>query len=150
MILIIDNYDSFTYNLYQLVGKYTDDIKVIRNDKTTINEIEKLNPTHIIISPGPGNPENEEDFGICHEILDEFKMTPILGVCLGHQGIYSHYGVCEKENIPDDIKVTSYNKDGIIMAIEHVKYPTYGIQFHPESISSSYGDEIIRNFLDIK
>ena len=63
MILIIDNYDSFTYNLYQLVGKYTDDIKVIRNDKTTINEIEKLNPTHIIISPGPGNPENEEDFG---------------------------------------------------------------------------------------
>ena len=77
MILIIDNYDSFTYNLYQLVGKYTDDIKVIRNDKTTINEIEKLNPTHIIISPGPGNPENEEDFGICHEILDEFKMTPM-------------------------------------------------------------------------
>ena len=190
MILILDNYDSFTYNLYQLVGKYTQDITVLRNDKTTIEEIRKLNPTHIIISPGPGNPTNPDDFGICDVILDEFKTTPILGVCLGHQGIYAHYNgeiiktkpvhgkkdtikhnkksplfknipeefiitryhslTCNNNQIPSELKVTSTNDDNIIMAIEHIKYPTYGIQFHPESIGSEYGDKLIENFLNIK
>lgn len=189
MILIIDNYDSFTYNLYQLVGKFTADIKVARNDKITLDEIKKLNPSHIILSPGPGNPTNKRDFGICDEIITELKETPLLGVCLGNQGIYSAYGgkiskskpvhgkkdeiihgnsalfkdvpekftivryhslICDSTSIPDDIKITSYTNDNIIMSIEHEKYPTYGIQFHPESIGSSYGDIIIKNFLNIK
>lgn len=189
MILIIDNYDSFTYNLYQLVGKFTADIKVARNDKITLDEIKKLNPSHIILSPGPGNPTNKRDFGICGDIITELKETPILGVCLGNQGIYVKYGgkisknkpvhgkkdeiihgnsvlfkdvpekftivryhslICDGESIPDDIKITSHTNDNIIMSIEHKKYPTYGIQFHPESIGSSYGDIIIKNFLNIK
>lgn len=189
MILIIDNYDSFTYNLYQLVGKFTDDIKVVRNDKITIDEIRELNPSHIILSPGPGNPTNKRDFGVCSDIIDNLKEIPILGVCLGNQGIYFKYGgniskskpvhgkkdiiihedsvlfkdvpeefeivryhslICDSSYVPDDIKITSFTKDNIIMSIEHVNYPTYGIQFHPESISSSYGDVIIRNFLNIK
>lgn len=188
MILLIDNYDSFTYNLYQLVGKYTQDIVVVRNDEITIEEIKKIKPTHIILSPGPGNPKNERDFGICKKILQEFKEIPTLGVCLGHQGIYVEYGgkiintlpvhgkkdiiyheksalfqnipekfeivryhslICEKKSIPKDIEVTSLTNDGIIMSIEHKKYPTYGIQFHPESIGSLYGDVIIKNFLNI-
>lgn len=189
MILIIDNYDSFTYNLYQLVGKFTADIKVARNDKITLDEIKKLNPSHIILSPGPGNPTNKRDFGICDDIITELKETPILGVCLGNQGIYAAYGgkiskskpvhgkkdeiihdnsvlfkdvpekftivryhslICDSTSIPDDIKITSHTSDNIIMSIEHKKYPTYGIQFHPESIGSSYGDIIIKNFLNIK
>lgn len=189
MILIIDNYDSFTYNLYQQVGKYTDDITVARNDKITIKEIEKLNPSHIILSPGPGNPLIERDFGICNEIIQKFKHVPILGVCLGHQGIYVEYGgkiikslpvhgkkdtinhensrlfkdiperfeiiryhslICDSSTVPKELKVTSLTDDNIIMAIEHKEYPTFGIQFHPESIGSSYGDIIMKNFLDIQ
>lgn len=188
MILIIDNYDSFTYNLYQLVGKFTDDIEVVRNDKKSVDDIKKMNPDHIILSPGPGNPTNKRDFGICTDIIKEFKNTPILGVCLGSQGIYSIYGgeitknkpvhgkkdriihsgseifknipeefevvryhslICSNAYVPDEIKVTSYTRDNIIMSIEHRDYPTFGIQFHPESIGSSYGDTIIENFLNI-
>ena len=189
MILIIDNYDSFTYNLYQLVGKYTEDIIVKRNDKITINEIEEINPSHIIISPGPGNPTNKRDFGICGKVIRKFTKTPILGVCLGHQGIFTEYGgkikknlpvhgkkdiiihkdsnlfkgipekfeiiryhslICDDSYIPENLIVTSFTEDNIIMSIEHEKYPTFGIQFHPESIGSSYGDIIIKNFLEIK
>lgn len=189
MILIIDNYDSFTYNLYQLVSKFTDDIIVKRNDKITISEIRKLNPSHIIISPGPGNPTVERDFGVCRDILKEFKTVPTLGVCLGNQGIFTEYGgkiinhlpvhgkkdtvkhddsilfkdvpekfdiiryhslICDSTYIPEDIRVTSMTKDNIIMSIEHKKYPTYGLQFHPESIGSSYGDIIIKNFLELE
>lgn len=188
MILIIDNYDSFTYNLYQLVGLFTSDIKVVRNDEITVEDIHKLNVDHIIISPGPGRPEKNRDFGICSNIIKELKEIPILGVCLGHQGIYYNYGgniiknkpthgkkdiiihensklfknipkdfeivryhslICDKNTLPVDIKVTSYTKDGVIMAIEHTKYPTYGIQFHPESIGSEYGEIILKNFLNI-
>lgn len=189
MILIIDNYDSFTYNLYQLVGKYSPDILVVRNDKINVEEIEKIKPSHIILSPGPGNPENERNFGICKKILQKFKEIPILGVCLGHQGIFVEYGgniiktlpvhgkkdmitheksalfnnipdkfeiiryhslVCEKKSIPKDLEITSLTDDGIIMSVEHKKYPTFGIQFHPESIGSSYGDIVIKNFLDVE
>ncbi|MBE6494770.1 MAG: aminodeoxychorismate/anthranilate synthase component II, partial [Methanosphaera stadtmanae] len=92
MILIIDNYDSFTYNLYQLVGLFTSDIKVVRNDEITVEDIHKLNVDHIIISPGPGRPEKNRDFGICSDVIKELKEIPILGVCLGHQGIYYNYG----------------------------------------------------------
>ncbi|MBE6485478.1 MAG: aminodeoxychorismate/anthranilate synthase component II [Methanosphaera stadtmanae] len=189
MILIIDNYDSFTYNIYQLVGKYTQNIMVVRNDEITIETIKKIKPSHIILSPGPGNPKNERDFGICKKIIQEFKEIPILGVCLGHQGIFVEYGgniiktlpvhgkkniifheksslfknipkkfeiiryhslICDKSSIPKEIKVTSLTDDDIIMSIEHEEYPTFGIQFHPESIGSSYGDDIIKNFLNIE
>ena len=188
MILLIDNYDSFTYNLYQLFGKFENDIKVIRNDKIKIKDIEKLNPSHIIISPGPGNATNKKDFGICSEVIKKFKETPILGVCLGHQGIFYTYGgeikkstpvhgkkdrikhdkselfegipeefniiryhslICDNETIPEELKVTSYNKDNIIMSIEHKEYPSYGIQFHPESIGGHYSDIIVKNFLNM-
>lgn len=93
MILIIDNYDSFTYNLYQLVGEFEKDIQVYRNDEITIEEIRKLQPSKIIISPGPGNPKNERDFGISKDtILEIGKEIPVLGVCLGHQGIFTAFG----------------------------------------------------------
>jgi anthranilate synthase component II len=93
MILIIDNYDSFTYNLYQLVGEFEKDIQVYRNDEITVEEIKKLNPSRIIISPGPGNPENERDFGVSKDtILEVGKEIPLLGICLGHQGIFTAFG----------------------------------------------------------
>lgn len=188
MILIIDNYDSFTYNLYQLVGKYTDEIIVFRNDEISIEEVENINPSHIILSPGPGNPLIERDFGVCKNILEKINYIPILGVCLGHQGIFVEYGgkllkslpvhgkkdeiiheksvlfndvperfsviryhslICDKTYIPEGLKVTSYTDDGIIMSIEHENYPIYGIQFHPESIGSSFGEQVIKNFLEI-
>ncbi|OPX60376.1 MAG: Anthranilate synthase component 2 [Methanobacterium sp. PtaB.Bin024] len=93
MILIIDNYDSFTYNLYQLVGEFEENIQVYRNDEITVEEIKKLQPSQIIISPGPGNPENERDFGVSKDtILEIGKEIPVLGVCLGHQGIFTAFG----------------------------------------------------------
>ncbi len=93
MILIIDNYDSFTYNLYQLVGEFETNIKVFRNDEITVDEIKKLQPSKIIISPGPGNPLNKRDFGVSHDtILEIGKEIPVLGVCLGHQGIFTAFG----------------------------------------------------------
>jgi anthranilate synthase component II len=93
MILIIDNYDSFTYNLYQLVGELYDDIMVKRNDEITLDEIKKLKPDRIIISPGPGNPKNKRDFGVCMQVIRELGCEiPILGVCLGHQGIFAAFG----------------------------------------------------------
>ena len=93
MILIIDNYDSFTYNLYQLVGEFEKDIQVYRNDEITVEEIKKLKPSKIIISPGPGNPKNKRDFGVSKDtILEIGKKIPVLGVCLGHQGIFTAFG----------------------------------------------------------
>ena len=93
MILIIDNYDSFTYNLYQLMGELHEDMIIKRNDEISIQEIKKINPENIVISPGPGRPENKRDFGICTQVIQKFgNVTPILGVCLGHQGIFNAFG----------------------------------------------------------
>lgn len=189
MILLIDNYDSFSYNLYQLIGAIHPDIRVIRNDEMTIPQIEALDPTHIVLSPGPGRPENA---GICIECIRYFAgKIPILGVCLGHQSIFAAFGGTVsyaqklmhgkqsqvtldldspvfqnmnpvigaaryhslsgmKETIPDCLKIIASSDDGEIMAIEHKEYPVFGLQFHPESILTPDGRQILENFLKIK
>ncbi len=185
MILLIDNYDSFSYNLVQLVGTLDSDIRVIRNDEMTVEEIEALSPSHIILSPGPGRPA---DAGICEEVIAYFgPKVPILGVCLGHQAICETYGAtisyakqlmhgkmsqvqlkdcplykglgdtaevaryhslaAVKETIPACLKVTGITEDGEIMAVQHVTYPTFGLQFHPESIMTPDGIKMLENFL---
>jgi anthranilate synthase component 2 len=122
MILIIDNYDSFTYNLYQLIGVLEPDIIVKRNDKITINEIKQLKPDKIVISPGPGSPENKKDFGICDEIITEFRdEIPILGICLGHQGIFTAFGGKIKRSKPIHGKLSKiiHTDKGIFKGIEN-------------------------------
>ena len=177
MILLIDNYDSFSYNLYQLVGSIEPDIKVIRNDAMTVGDIEKMNPDGIIISPGPGRPE---DSGICPEVIRKLgSRFPILGVCLGHQAICMTYGAtvsyttldtdCElfngcsritpvaryhslaavEETMPECLSVTARTADGEIMAVKHMEYPVYGVQFHPESIMTPEGKQMLRNFIEL-
>lgn len=193
MILLIDNYDSFSYNLYQLVGSINPDIKVIRNDEMTVEEIDALKPSHIILSPGPGRPE---DAGICKEVVTYFQgRVPILGVCLGHQAICQAYGAtvsyakklmhgkqsvatfrteteCNfdslfaglgatgtvaryhslaavNETIPEELIVTAVTTEDEIMAIQHKEHPTYGLQFHPESILTPDGVKMLENFLNI-
>jgi len=190
MILIIDNYDSFTYNLYQLVGEFEENIQVYRNDEITIEEIRKLKPSRIIISPGPGNPENERDFGVSKDtILEIGKDIPVLGVCLGHQGIFTAFGgqitrtepvhgkqtkiihqntgmfrgvssplqaaryhslVCKRDTTPSSVDILAETDEGMIMAIKHHEYPIYGLQFHPESIGTHDGRQIMKNFLEME
>ena len=186
MILLIDNYDSFSYNLYQLIGSINDDILVIRNDEMSIEEIEKLDPEYIFLSPGPGRPE---DAGICMDVIRYFAgKKPILGVCLGHQAICAAFGAtvsyakqlmhgktsvakldnsCRifngmkdettvaryhslaavEETLPGCLKITARTADGEIMAVMHRDYEVYGLQFHPESVLTPDGYEMIRNFL---
>ena len=176
MILIIDNYDSFTYNLFQCVGTLVPDILVYRNDKITVQEIRKMKPERIIISPGPGYPD---DAGICIELIREFyKELPILGVCLGHQSIGEAMGgktihaprlmhgktdrikIVDKSSrvfsgfVGDTAEVGRYHslltdKDGAVMAMEHKEYPLFGMQFHPESVLTPDGPKMIENFLRI-
>lgn len=189
MILIIDNYDSFSYNLVQFIGVHNPDIKVIRNDEMTAEQVEALCPTHIVLSPGPGYPKNA---GICEEIVRKLEgKIPILGVCLGHQAICEAYGagICHAEQlmhgkqsivsvdssqplflglqerlpvaryhslvadpatIPEELLVIAKDDNGEIMAVKHRRYDTYGLQFHPESILTPDGMQIIQNFLAMK
>lgn len=190
MILLIDNYDSFSYNLYQLIGAQNPDIKVIRNDEMTCQEIEKLNPELIVLSPGPKKPS---DAGICIEAVKYFKgKIPIFGVCLGHQSICEAYGATvsyasrlmhgktseteiyeEKsdifkgmgkslkvaryhslsvveETLPEELVITGRAEDGEVMSVEDTKNHVYGLQFHPESVLTPRGAEIIANLLKIK
>jgi anthranilate synthase component II len=191
MILLIDNYDSFTYNLYQLIGEFEREIMVKRNDEITLEEIKELQSDldRIIISPGPGNPQNSHDFGVCADIIQEYGLEiPILGVCLGHQGIFTafhgelaytepvhgkvskifhensglfkgvenpliaaryHSLTCSEKNIPSCIEITAQTEDGMIMAIKHKNYPIFGVQFHPESVGTSEGKKILKNFLEM-
>ena len=186
MILLIDNYDSFSYNLFQLVGEIQPDIKVIRSDEMTVEEIGKLKPDRIILSPGPGRPE---DAGVIIEVAKTLgKDIPILGVCLGHQAICAAFGAtvtyakelmhgkqsdakldtdsplfrgCPKvapvaryhslaadpATIPDCLKITALTTDGEVMAVQHKEYPIYGVQFHPESIMTPDGKQMLRNFI---
>lgn len=187
MILLIDNYDSFTFNLYQYLGELGEEIVVKRNDKVTIKEMEDLNPEAIVLSPGPGRPENA---GICVDIIKSlYKKIPILGICLGHQSIGYAFGarvekaekvmhgkissithgeegifeqlpnpldvmryhslIVEKTTLPDELKVTATsNDDQEIMAMVHEKYPLYGLQFHPESVGTETGKQMLSNFLN--
>lgn len=189
MILLIDNYDSFSYNLYQLIGSIEPDIQVVRNDELTVDEIRKMKPEGIILSPGPGKPA---DAGICIETAKELgKEFPILGVCLGHQAICEAYGatvsyakqlmhgkqsmteldvespVFEKMEkiipvaryhslavIPETLegtplKVIAQTTDGEVMAVQHERYPVFGLQFHPESIMTPDGKYILSNFIKL-
>jgi len=189
MILMIDNYDSFTYNIVQYCQELGADLKIIRNDDLSVQEIEALNPEKIIISPGPATPN---EAGVSLEVIDYFKgKLPILGICLGHQAIAQSFGgeviraknmkhgktstievvkdtkvfdtlpkefratryhslVVNQENLPSVIKPTAYSKDdNEIMAFEIDGYDIYGIQFHPESIMSEHGHEMIDNFLKL-
>lgn len=185
MILLIDNYDSFTYNLYQYVGEINPDIIVRRNDKITVRQIKELWPSHIIISPGPGHPRQA---GISVDVIKKFTgKIPILGICLGHQaiglamggeigpanqivhgkqstiyhvgrGIFQglppyfqavryHSLTVKREEFPDCLEIQAYTEDGTIMGLAHREHPTFGLQFHPESILSDYGKILLGNFL---
>ena len=188
MILLIDNYDSFTYNLYQYLCELGQQVRVARNDKITIDEIEKLAPQRIVISPGPGTPDRA---GISNDVIQRFgPELPILGVCLGHQCIgYTYGGVVERageimhgksslinhdgrgvfaklpnpfpairyhslavmrDKLPDCLEVTAWTDKGIIMGLRHKKHPVEGVQFHPESIMTEVGKDLLRNFLNMK
>ena len=193
MILLIGNFDSFTYNVYQLVGQINPDIKVVRNNAVTISDIEALAPTHIIISPGPGFPVSA---GISIDAIRSFAgKIPILGICLGHQAIAEAFGAviihapelvhgkkrpvriirdaagqkplcplfdrlpetlevaryhslsADPATIPDCLLVTATAPDDTVMGLMHRDYPVYGVQFHPESILTEYGRQMMENFL---
>jgi anthranilate synthase/aminodeoxychorismate synthase-like glutamine amidotransferase len=185
MILVIDNYDSFTYNLVQYLGELGADLRVARNDSVTIREIESLAPEKIVISPGPGTPD---DAGVSLSLIKHFhRTTPILGVCLGHQAIGQAFGgtvsrakkqmhgktseilhdgrgvlhglpprfqatryhslAVLEDGFPAELEVSARAEDGEIMGLRHRRFPTEGVQFHPESILTAEGKPLLRNFL---
>ena len=189
MLLMIDNYDSFTYNLVQYLGELGEDVQVYRNDKITIDEINDLSPKYIVLSPGPCTPN---EAGISLDVIEHFKgELPILGVCLGHQSIGQVFGgkvvhasrvmhgktseiyhddedvfnglaspftatryhslIVEKDSMPDCLEMTAWceEEDGsrVIMGLRHKELPIYGVQFHPESILTQHGHDLLKNFL---
>ncbi len=187
MLLVIDNYDSFTYNLVQYFGELGSEMKVVRNDAMSIDEIRELAPEKICISPGPCTPN---EAGISCDVISEFgETTPILGVCLGHQSIgqvfggdviratklmhgktsaISHGGksifkglpnpftatryhslIVQRDSLPDCLEITAETDDGVIMGLKHKQMEIHGVQFHPESILTEYGKEMLKNFLDL-
>ncbi|MFH1856548.1 MAG: aminodeoxychorismate/anthranilate synthase component II [Candidatus Omnitrophota bacterium] len=188
MILVIDNYDSFTYNLVQYLGELGQKIKVFRNDKISVAEIKRLKPSFIVISPGPGTPE---DAGMSNDCIKElYDKIPILGVCLGHQCIGHCFGakivkaknlmhgktsliyhnkkdifkgipspfeatryhslIIKPSTLPKELIVTAQTKEKEIMGVRHKKFPLFGVQFHPESILTSEGKNLLKNFLKFK
>ena len=185
MLLVIDNYDSFTYNLVQYLSELGESVRVFRNDKISVNEIRRLKPTRIVISPGPCTPK---EAGISNDVIRHFEgKLPILGVCLGHQCIGYVYGgeivrakrimhgkisrvfhngcgifktipspfdatryhslLIENKPFPKDLLLTAWTKEKEIMGVQHKKFPTFGVQFHPESILTVVGKNILNNFL---
>lgn len=185
MILLIDNYDSFTYNLVQYLGELETDIRVVRNDALSVEDIRAMKPGKIVISPGPGTPD---DAGISTELIRQLgPEIPLLGVCLGHQCIGKAFGgdvvraerimhgkissirhtgsvlfkdipspftatryhslIIKRETCPEVLDITAETDDEEIMAVAHKKYPLWGVQFHPESILTSHGMQIVRNFV---
>ncbi|MDL2058687.1 aminodeoxychorismate/anthranilate synthase component II [Mesosutterella sp. AGMB02718] len=188
MLVMIDNYDSFTYNLVQYFGKLGQDVRVFRNDETSLEEIERLKPDYLCISPGPSVPKNA---GISESAIKYFAgKLPILGVCLGHQAIGEVFGgrislagrvmhgktdviqhtnegvfkglpqgisvaryhslVIDPHALPPCLQVTATSSDGEIMGVRHKKYDIQGVQFHPESIATEHGMEMLKNFLDVR
>ncbi len=188
MIIVIDNYDSFTYNLVQYFGEMHPDIRVHRNDEISIQEIETQNPDFIVISPGPGTPK---EAGISEEVIFELgPRIPILGICLGHQCLGEAYGgivsaaprlmhgktssihhyaselfvgipnpfpatryhslIVEEDGLPEELEIIAFTRRGEIMGLRHREYPVFGLQFHPESILTKKGKQILKNFLGIK
>jgi anthranilate synthase/aminodeoxychorismate synthase-like glutamine amidotransferase len=186
VILVIDNYDSFTYNLVQFIGEMGAELCVLRNDQTTVDDVRAMNPSHIVISPGPGDPD---DAGISLDVIREFgATTPLLGVCLGHQSIGQAYGgvvrraprlmhgktsmiyhkhdplftgvpspfeatryhslIVEEDTLPDCLTITAFTEQGEIMAVRHREHPVVGVQFHPESILTTFGPRLLRNFVE--
>lgn len=186
-ILMIDNYDSFTYNLVQYLGSLGAEVIVKRNDEISSEEVKEINPDGIVISPGPCTPK---EAGVSVEVVRKYyKEYPILGVCLGHQAIGYAFGanivrakrlmhgktseithtgegifkdipspftavryhslVIDEKTLPKELKITARSEDGEIMGIQHVEYPVYGVQFHPESVLSEYGMKILENFLNV-
>lgn len=189
-VVVIDNYDSFTYNLVQYLGELHYDPLVFRNDEIELEELKQLLPTSLVISPGPGTPEDSRYFGLSMTILKNLSPSiPTLGVCLGHQGVASAYGgkivgarklfhgktseirhdqrgifagipdpftaaryhslIIEPNSLPDELEVTAWGPDDQIMGIRHSEYPIYGVQFHPESILTESGKDILDNFLNL-
>jgi anthranilate synthase/aminodeoxychorismate synthase-like glutamine amidotransferase len=185
MLLLIDNYDSFTYNLYQYLCELGEEVKVVRNDAISADDIEKLAPERIVISPGPGRPEQA---GISNDVIRRYgEKTPILGVCLalqciGHafggdvvhageikhgktsmilhdgKGVFKglpnpfaavryHSLAIKKESLPDFLVITARTENGIIMGVRHEKFPIEGVQFHPESMMTKNGKDLLKNFL---
>ncbi len=188
MLLLIDNYDSFTYNLFQYLSELGEEVTVVRNDKMSIDEIERLSPERIVISPGPGSPEQA---GISTEVIRHFGASiPILGVCLGHQCIGYCYGgrvdrageikhgkssliyhdgkgvfrglpspfpairyhslAVRRDDLPDCLEVSAWTENNLIMGLRHRRFPVEGVQFHPESIMTEVGKDLLRNFLELK
>lgn len=185
MILLIDNYDSFTYNLLHYLGELGAEVRVVRNDKISVEAALALNPDAIVLSPGPCDPDRA---GICLDLVRQAQgAVPILGVCLGHQTIGQAYGgrvvraprlmhgklsriehdgravfrglepgfeatryhslMVAPEDLPADLEVTARTADGVIMGLSHRTHPVHGVQFHPESIASQHGHDLLRNFL---
>jgi anthranilate synthase/aminodeoxychorismate synthase-like glutamine amidotransferase len=184
MIAVIDNYDSFTYNLVQYLGELGAEMAVFRNDQVTLEELDTLDPSHVVVSPGPGTPE---DGGISNAVIQHFhNQVPILGVCLGHQciahvfggqvgraprlmhgktssiyhtgqGVFAnlsksftatrYHSLIVEEPLPKTLKLTAFTIEGEVMGIRHRDYPTFGVQFHPESILTSEGKRLLENFL---
>ncbi|MDO8532002.1 MAG: aminodeoxychorismate/anthranilate synthase component II [Dehalococcoidia bacterium] len=185
MLLLIDNYDSFTYNLYQYLSELGERVEVVRNDKATVPDIERMKPERIVISPGPCTPK---EAGVSNDVIRAFAgKAPLLGVCLGHQCIGYTYGavvdrageimhgktslihhdgrglfaglpdpfeairyhslVIRRETLPDSLEVTAWTDNGLIMGVRHKRHLVEGVQFHPESIMTGVGKDILRNFL---
>lgn len=188
MLLVIDNYDSFTYNLVQYLGEMGAEMLVVRNDEMTVDEIENgVKPTRILISPGPGTPDSA---GISLPVIERLEgRLPILGVCLGHQAIGQFYGgrvrrapepihgkpveilhdgrtifsdipngfaagryhslIVDREGFPDELEISAESPDGLVMALRHKTKPIEGVQFHPESILTEHGKQLLKNFLKL-
>ncbi len=187
MILVIDNYDSFTYNLVQYLGELGAEMEVRRNDQVTLQEISKMSPERIVISPGPKTPS---DAGVCLATIEEFSgKMPILGVCLGHQAIGQAFGgkvirapelmhgktsmishdgktifgglpnpfpatryhslIVERSTLPDCLEISATTPDGLIMGLRHKQLKVEGVQFHPESVLTEAGKQLLANFLKV-
>jgi anthranilate synthase/aminodeoxychorismate synthase-like glutamine amidotransferase len=185
MIAVIDNYDSFTYNLVQYLGELGAEVSVFRNDRVRVEELRALAPSHLVISPGPGSPA---EGGISNEVIREFyRTTPILGVCLGHQCIghvfggvvtraprlmhgktsrifHTGHGIFEglpnpfeagryhslvvQKPLPTELHLTAFTETGEVMGLQHERFPLFGVQFHPESVLTPFGKQLLSNFME--